>query len=306
MLSIVICTYNRNDILKICLETIVKYFPTNFSAELIVVNNNSTDATAQTLTEFVKTYSWCRVVNESKQGLSQARNTGFQSASHSWILYLDDDAKVDQNLFNRVHEHIKSQTYQCIGGLYLPWYINEKPKWFRDNWASNRLAYDSLQPMRTGEFASGGIFLIHKSLLKKHKGFRTSYGMHGTHLGYGEETDLQRRIRKSGYKVAYDPKMIIYHLAPPYKMTVSWQLNSSFQMGKTFLKTAGYPDNIFSGFLSLIIFIVQLFVHSIIYLPNLLSKEYFIQNYTIDVLRKPLKWFGAFRATMSFNKRPAS
>ena len=150
MLSIVICTYDRDHILKICLETIVKYYPTNFTAELIIVNNNSTDTTAQTLTDFAKTYSWCRVVNESKQGLSQARNIGFQSASYSWILYLDDDAKVDQNLFYRVNENIKSQTCQCIGGLYLPWYMNEKPKWFRDNWASNRLAYGSLQPMRTG------------------------------------------------------------------------------------------------------------------------------------------------------------
>ena len=306
MLSVVICTYNRDRILKICLETIVKYFPTNFTAELIVVNNNSTDATAQTLAGFAKTYSWCRVVNESKQGLSQARNIGFQSASYSWILYLDDDAKVDQNLFNRVHEHIKSQTYQCIGGLYLPWYMNEKPKWFRDNWASNRLAYGSLQPMRTGEFASGGIFLIHKNLLEKHNGFHTTYGMRGKHLGYGEETDLQRRIRKSGHKVAYDPKMIIYHLVPPHKMTVSWQLNSSFQIGKTFLKTVGYPDNILSGLLTLIIGTLQLFVFSIICFPKLFSTDYFIQNYTIDVLRKPLKWFGAFRATISFRKRPAS
>ena len=144
MLSIIICTYNRNDILKICLKTIVKYFPTNFTAEMIVVNNNSTDSTAQTLTDFVKKYSWCKVVNEPKQGLSQARNTGFQSASHSWILYLDDDAKIDQNLFYRVHENIKLEIYQCIGGMYLPWYMNEKPKWFRDNWASNQLAYDKL------------------------------------------------------------------------------------------------------------------------------------------------------------------
>ena len=214
MLSIIICTYNRNDILKICLETIVKYFPTNFTAEMIVVNNNSTDSTAQTLTDFVKTYSWCKVVNEPKQGLSQARNTGFQSASHSWILYLDDDAKIDQNLFYRVHENIKLQTYQCIGGMYLPWYMNEKPKWFRDKWASNQLAYDKLHLLQVNEFASGGVFLVHKNLLEKHKGFHTTYGMLGKQLGYGEETDLQNRIRKAGKKIAYDPEMIIYHLVP--------------------------------------------------------------------------------------------
>ena len=306
MLSIIICTYNRNDILKICLETIVKYFPTNFTAEMIVVNNNSTDSTAQTLTDFVKKYSWCKVVNEPKQGLSQARNTGFQSASHSWILYLDDDAKIDQNLFNRVHENIKLQTYQCIGGMYLPWYMNEKPKWFRDKWASNQLAYDKLHLLQVNEFASGGVFLVHKNLLEKHKGFHTTYGMLGKQLGYGEETDLQRRIRKAGKKVAYDPEMIIYHLVPPHKMTVSWQLKSSFQMGKTFLKTAGYPVNFLSGFFTLIIGVLQLFVFSIICLPKLIRSDYFIQNYSVDVLRKPLKWFGAFWASISFHNRASS
>ena len=302
MLSVVICTYNRNNILKICLESIIKYFPINFTTELIIVNNNSTDATAQTLTNFAKKYSWINLINEPKQGLSQARNTGFQFASYSWILFLDDDAKIDQNLFNRVYEHIKSQNYQCIGGLYLPWYINEKPKWFRDNWASNRLDYDSLKPMRNGEFASGGVFLVHKDLLNKHKGFRTNYGMSGKHLGYGEETDLQLRIRKSGHKVAYDPEMIIYHLVPPHKMTISWQLNSSFQMGKTFLKTVGYPDNFLIGLLSLFLGIIQVLVFSIFNFPKLFRADYFIQNYTVDVLRKPLKWFGAFWASMSFTK----
>ena len=306
MLSIVICTYNRNDILKVCLETIVKYYPTKFTAEMIVVNNNSTDSTAKTLNDFVKTYSWCKVVNEPKQGLSQARNTGFQYASHSWILYLDDDAKIDKNLFNRIYENIKLQTYQCIGGIYLPWYMHEKPKWFRDKWASNQLAYNKLHLLKMNEFASGGVFLVHKNLLEKHKGFRTIYGMHGKKLGYGEETDLQRRIRKAGQKIAYDPEMIIYHLVPPYKMTVSWRLKSSFRMGKTFLKTTGYPENFLSGLFTLIIGVLQFFVFSIICFPKLFRTDYFIQNYTVDVLRKPLKWFGAFWTSISFRKRPSS
>lgn len=305
MLSVVICTYNRNDILIICLETIAKYYPKNYEIEVVVVNNNSSDKTASTLVEFSKKYSWMRSVIELKQGLSHARNTGFQSASHSWILYLDDDAKIDQSLFIRVYEHIKSQTYQCIGGMYLPWYMGKKPKWFRDKWASNRMAYDKLHLLQTNEFASGGVLFIQKELLVAQNGFRTNYGMHGAQLGYGEETDLQSRIRKAGHKIAYDPEMIIYHLVPSHKMTVSWQLKSSFQMGKTFLETAGYPHNMLSGIIALIIGIVQLFVFSIIYLPNLIRTEYFIQNYAVDVLRKPLKWFGVFEGIL-FNSKESS
>ena len=64
------------------------------------------------------------------------------------------------------------------------------------------------------------------------------------HRWYGGETELQQRIRKTGNQIAYDPKMIIYHLVPTHKMRVGWQLSSSYQMGKTFLQTAGYPYNI--------------------------------------------------------------
>jgi glycosyltransferase involved in cell wall biosynthesis len=67
------------------LETIVKYFPTNFTVELIVVNNNSNDSTAQTLTDFANKHSWCSVVNEPKQGLSQ----GEKCRISILILFLD-------------------------------------------------------------------------------------------------------------------------------------------------------------------------------------------------------------------------
>ena len=71
-------------------------------------------------------------------------------------------------------------------------------------------------------------------------------------------------------------------------------------MGKTFLKSIGYPENFISGFLALFIGFLQLFVFGKICLPKLFKSEYFIQNYTIDTLRKPLKWFGAFWASISF------
>ena len=82
MLSVVICTYNRSDILTICLQTIAKFYPKTFAIEVIVVNNNSIDDTSTTLSDFSNTYAWLRIINESQQGLSNARNTGYQSAKH--------------------------------------------------------------------------------------------------------------------------------------------------------------------------------------------------------------------------------
>ena len=176
---------------------------------------------------------------------------------------------------------------------------SKKQKWFRDKWASNQLKYSDVQPLQSNEFASGGVFLIHKDLLVTHDGFNPKYGMYGSLRRYGEETELQQRIRKTGDQIAYDPKMIIYHFVPSHKMRVVWQLRSSYQKGKTFLQTAGYPFNIGSGFIALGIGVVQIVLFVPMFFPLLLKQEYYIQNYIIDVLRKPLKWFGAFVSTLT-------
>lgn len=294
MLSVVICTYNRHDVLAICLETIAKYYPTNYTVEVIVVDNNSTDKTAQTVGMAQKHYAWIKLVHESKQGLSYARNKGFQTATQPWILYLDDDAKIDKYLFDRIDYLIKSSKYRCIGGLYLPWYVVEKPRWFRDKWASNKMKYNELSSLKRTEYACGGIMLIQKSLLEEHCGFNPNFGMKGYQLLYGEETELQQRIRNSGEAIAYDPFLIIYHRVSPHKMNVNWLLRSSYNMGKTFLLTTGYPNTIFTRFAGLLLAITQGLIHLFFFLPFLIQKEYFIENYLVDVFKKPAKWMGVF------------
>ena len=64
----------------------------------------------------------------------------FNRLAHSWILYLDDDAKIDQHLFKPcLHEHIHHRpTSVLVGCIYLGIWT-KKPKWFRDKWASNQL-----------------------------------------------------------------------------------------------------------------------------------------------------------------------
>lgn len=299
MLSIIICTYNRSNILDICLETIAQYYPKEYNVEVVVVDNNSNDSTPKMLGKLTTKYPWIIKTTETKQGLSYARNRGYKVASNPWVLYLDDDAKIDVNLFNRAHELISKSVYSCIGGLYIPWYRHEKPKWYRDQWASNDIGYTDIQPLKKHAFASGGIFLVQKKLLEKYNGFDPEYGMLGKQLGYGEETDFQRRIRNAGNVIAFDPKLIVYHLVPPHKMRVKWILLSAFKMGKTYLESVGYPHNRITGLLSLFVGVSQFLTNSIFYLPLLLTPKYYVQNYSVDIARKPAKWIGAFIGTWS-------
>jgi len=58
--------------------------------------------------------------------------------------------------------------------------------------------------------------------------------MSGCNLAYGEETELQRRIRASipDAVIYYDPKLYVYHLVSSEKMTLRWTLHSCFMGGR--------------------------------------------------------------------------
>lgn len=297
MLSVIVCTYNRGGILKECIESVISNQPTAYSMELVVVDNNSSDDTAHLVSELSQSNPWIKYAFEKEQGLSNARNTGYKAASYDWVLYLDDDALVHENFFDRVRYLMEQSDFQCVGGLYLPWYKYGQPRWFRDSFASNKKSYNDLSVLKSHEYASGGVLLIKKSLLHEHGGFDVEFGMKGNQVAYGEEDDFQRRLRDTGIEIGYDPSLIIYHLVPEYKMKVSWFLKSSYKMGRTFLQTLGYPNNKLTGLVSLLIGMIQCLLSFVISFPKLFNRNYYKENFIIDVLKKPLKWFGAFVAS---------
>ncbi len=80
MLSVIICTWNRCVSLRETLESFKRMtVPPDVSWELIVVDNNSTDATAQTIDDFKEHLPIVQVF-ESNPGKSYALNTAVKMA----------------------------------------------------------------------------------------------------------------------------------------------------------------------------------------------------------------------------------
>ncbi len=100
-ISIVICTYNRADLLKDCLASLTEQNASTDQFEVLTINNNSTDHTVRVGTEFSASYAHYRLITEEEQGLSRARNRGYKEAEADWLLYLDDDAIFPENLVER-------------------------------------------------------------------------------------------------------------------------------------------------------------------------------------------------------------
>ena len=92
IISIIVCTYNRSELLKETLPSILGLaIPTEIQPEFIFVDNNSSDDTQGVINEFIsilnesEKYLTARYVFEGNQGLSFARNKGYSESNGDYI-----------------------------------------------------------------------------------------------------------------------------------------------------------------------------------------------------------------------------
>ncbi|MEL6321748.1 MAG: glycosyltransferase family A protein, partial [Cyanobacteria bacterium J06626_14] len=82
LISLIVCTYNRDKFLDDCLASISEQSLNKEHFEVILVNNNSTDGTADIIKKYEdRNYPNWRFFVEKQQGLSYARNRGMAEAT---------------------------------------------------------------------------------------------------------------------------------------------------------------------------------------------------------------------------------
>lgn len=106
--SIIVATYNREDILKKTLKGMLNQnYPSKY--EIIVINDGSTDNTKQILEEFSK-HKKIRIFNlEKKSGPAIARNTGIKMAKYPVIVIMDDDCIPEKNWLKKLVSKISDK-----------------------------------------------------------------------------------------------------------------------------------------------------------------------------------------------------
>src|SRR5262245_32108347 len=119
--SVVICTHNRVDRLRRCIDSFYRV-NTNRGSELIIIDNASTDGTGDfiaSLPERIGKFR-LRTAGETKLGLSAAQNTGWRLASGEIIAFTDDDCYVRENFIDALVEAFEEDTtIGFIGGRIL-------------------------------------------------------------------------------------------------------------------------------------------------------------------------------------------
>jgi len=240
-ISVIICTYNRAELLADVLQTVCEQSLPYSDYEVIVVDNNSTDETAIVCGFFQARYSHVRICFEPRQGLSHARNRGWQEAQGEYVAYIDDDCKVPSQWLAVAAEIIATERPVEFGGPFYAFYNVSKPSWWSEE-------YDKLHSMEyassagylppSDEIFGGNLFLL-RVALQQIGGFNPDLGMSGTAIGYGEESEVHIRLGKAfpGHRAFYEPRLFVYHLVRAEKLSAGWTLRDQITAGKYYYLT---------------------------------------------------------------------
>ena len=106
LISIIVPIYNVEEYLRECLDSIQKQTYPNF--ECIMVNDGSTDNSKQIAEEYLVD-SRFKLINQSNQGLSSARNTGISRIREesTFVAFVDSDDYVYPNFLETLVEYIE-------------------------------------------------------------------------------------------------------------------------------------------------------------------------------------------------------
>jgi glucosyl-dolichyl phosphate glucuronosyltransferase len=236
LVSIVICTHRRPELLRLALESLLNQENVPQDAfEVIVVDNDLVPNPAvQGVVGDSSSNLPVRYVHEPQIGLSFARNTGGQTARSEYIGYIDDDAKARPTYIHQLIKDLQTFKPDLCGGPFFPFYQCEKPDWYRDQYGSSAYG-SSARTFASREYLSGGNITFHHSIFNELGWFDSSLGMKGSKTCYGEETALQIKAwkNKPDLRVYFDPEVAVDHLVPRRKMTVRWFFKMKYYLGSS-------------------------------------------------------------------------
>ena len=227
--SVIVCTYNRAQLLKNCLLSLDKQSIDNKHYEVIVVDNNSTDDTQNVVKRFARNRPNTKLVTEKKQGLSYTRNRGWKEAKGRYVAYIDDDALAEPDWIEQIVNFLKTHPkINVFGGRYNRFFLNPFPGWLPENYGTLNLGNKIKILNQKDEWLSGSNIIFNKSILEKYGGFVTNLGMKGDKILYGEETELLVRLKKDGKSIYYVPAILVKHLVGDYKLHFWWILKGDY------------------------------------------------------------------------------
>ncbi len=194
-ISFIIPAYNEEAYLKECLESISR-LPTGAIEEIIVVDNGSTDRTA----EVARTFPNVKVLSEPTKGVAHARQKGLNESTGGLVAFIDAATRVPIAWITRALAAFENDpSVVSVSGPFM--YYDFSPRenilakiyWIFAWWAYLLIRY----------LAVGSNLMVKRSALAAIGGFDTTIAF------YGDDTNIARRLKSQG-RVIFDRDLVVY------------------------------------------------------------------------------------------------
>ncbi len=214
LVSVIVVNHNGIDFVDACLSSLFNNDYPNF--EVIFVDNASTDGSLEYVKKAFDRESRLRFVeNSGSFGPAVGRNRGAKAATGKYLIFFDNDTKVDRKC---IYELVKAMEgnntigagqakllrmdtdnlYDCAGDYLGPLgFLIE-----RSRGAQDKGQFDFIADILSAKSAAS---IIRRGLFDELGGFDEDFYM------YLEETDLSWRVWLAGYKVVFMPQAVVYH-----------------------------------------------------------------------------------------------
>lgn len=222
-ITIVVCTYNRAEMLRDALRSLTRLrLPVEVAAEILVVDNASKDHTPRVAEEVAaESPIPVRYVRESQQGVVHARNRGVAEANGEWIAFFDDDQLADEHWIAELLDAATQQNVRCVGGyvvLKLPDGCDRRLAPFCRVLLGETVGHDSPRAYDHRFTPGTGNLMVHRGVFEEVGRFDPAYHQRG------EDTDLFQRMLHAGIHGWFTPRAIVHHVTPTERMTDEYLL----------------------------------------------------------------------------------
>jgi len=242
-ISAIILSYNTKDVTLRCVKELVSSIKkSNLKAQIIVVDNASTDGSAEALAELKPDgVEYILVKNNENVGFSRVNNIGLKKSTGKYILYLNSDVLVNssENIPNWTELLERLNSDKSVAGLTVrvnlqngkidPASHRGFPTPSRSLWyflGLEKLVEKIKKTDHKLKKIFGGYHLLHLDVKKEHEieactaafflvAADVAVGLEGfdeQFFMYGEDLDLCYRIYESGKKLLWFPKYSVTHL----------------------------------------------------------------------------------------------
>lgn len=225
--TVLVCTFNRSADLAGTLESLKHLLiDPPLTWELIVVDNNSTDDTRDTVSRAAPDFpAPLRYIFEPTQGKSNALNTGLRSARGRLIAFTDDDVRVPPEwLMKSIGPLLDRPTLAYTGGRVRPMWQGCPPPWLdeRGRMGGTIAVTDhGSEPFVFEErhrIPLGVNMTVRRELLEQVGGFHPDLGRTGRSLLGQEQADFFYRSRRAGARGLYVPDAVLDHAVPAARL----------------------------------------------------------------------------------------